>query len=453
MIRKTPFLIGFLVGCDLLMLGGSFGLSYLYRFEFSFRPAAYVPTWTEVMGVAAFVFLLWGSLAVLVGLYKEENVPLSDEIGRILFVIPGVFILFLALLFVYRSFWFSRQIALTSAVFMLVGVFVIRLVVWVGQTACYRRGWFTRKVVILGKGEDADHLYERLKTHPQTGIEPMTRLSDIAELDRELAHGKIQEVFIADRNLSTSDLLNLITRYSLRNIRFHIVPGVLDLLASRVSVAEAGDIPLLTIRDVGLRGGKALLKRSFDVLLSLMTLIILAPIFLLVALVIRLDSHGPILIRQSRIGRDGLPFQMLKFRSMRLGANVEEEHLRHLSGQTEGTFKLQNDPRVTRVGSWLRRFSFDELPQLWNVLRGEMSLVGPRPALPQEVAKYSDWNRKRLRIRPGVTGLWQVSGRSDISFPEMIRLDLFYIENWSLWLDCKLLLRTIPVVIMGKGAY
>jgi exopolysaccharide biosynthesis polyprenyl glycosylphosphotransferase len=272
-------------------------------------------------------------------------------------------------------------------------------------------------------------------------------------LDRHLTSHKIQEVFIADRNLSTSSLLDLITRYSLRNIRFHIVPGVLDLLTSRISVAEAGEIPLLTIRDVGLRGGKAFLKRSFDMFMSMTLLVVLAPLFLLVAIAINLNSRGPMLIRQTRIGRDGKTFQMLKFRSMTSGAEEEEERLRIESGQTKTTFKLQNDPRVTGVGKWLRRFSIDELLQLVNVLRGEMSIVGPRPALPKEVDAYTEWSRKRLRVRPGITGLWQVSGRSDISFDEMIRLDLFYIENWSLWMDCKLLLRTIPVVVLGKGAY
>ena len=194
-------------------------------------------------------------------------------------------------------------------------------------------------------------------------------------------------------------------------------------------------------------------KRGLDLLLASLACVALSLVLIAIALAIKLDSPGPVFFRQERVGRDGRRFAMLKFRSMRLDA---ERYLAALREQNEATgplFKMRNDPRVTRVGRVLRRLSLDELPQLFNVLRGEMSLVGPRPPLAAEVAEYEDWHMGRLQAVPGMTGLWQVSGRSEIAFHDMVRLDLHYIHNWSLVLDLEILLRTIPAVLSSRGAY
>jgi lipopolysaccharide/colanic/teichoic acid biosynthesis glycosyltransferase len=174
---------------------------------------------------------------------------------------------------------------------------------------------------------------------------------------------------------------------------------------------------------------------------------------MLVAVAIRLDSPGPIIFRQTRVGKGGRLFEIYKFRSMRAGAEEEMESLRELD-ETDGiTFKIRKDPRMTRLGRFLRRTSLDELPQFWNVLRGDMSVVGPRPNIPSEVAEYKEWHKQRLEVPPGLTGLWQVSGRSLLSFDETALLDIYYIENWSLWLDFRILLRTVPTVLSGEGAF
>jgi len=178
-----------------------------------------------------------------------------------------------------------------------------------------------------------------------------------------------------------------------------------------------------------------------------------APFLALIALAIRIDSPGPILFHQTRVGAGGRLFEIHKFRSMREGAEVELEQLLELNEADGPLFKIRDDPRLTRVGRFLRRVSLDELPQLWNVLRGEMSLVGPRPPIPSEVIDYAEWHKKRLEVRPGMTGLSQVSGRSLLSFDEMVLLDIYYIENWTLWLDFKIMLRTLPKVLRGEGAY
>ncbi len=196
-----------------------------------------------------------------------------------------------------------------------------------------------------------------------------------------------------------------------------------------------------------------LLKRSIDVVGGLLLIIAFAPLMALVALVIRLESPGPIFFRQKRLGRGGRPFTMYKFRTMGVGAEAEQERLAHLNERKGPAFKIPCDPRHTRVGRWVRRMSLDELPNLLNVLKGEMSLVGPRPPLPAEVEHYEDWHKRRLQVIPGITGLWQVSGRSKLSFDEQCRLDLFYIEHWSPWLDFSIMLRTIPAVLLATGAY
>jgi exopolysaccharide biosynthesis polyprenyl glycosylphosphotransferase len=195
------------------------------------------------------------------------------------------------------------------------------------------------------------------------------------------------------------------------------------------------------------------LKRALDVVFALLILLINGPILLLSALLIRLESAGPVLFKQTRIGEKGRPFTIYKFRSMYHGAEEQVEALRTLNEASGPLFKIRDDPRITRVGKWLRRTSFDEMPQFLNVLRGEMSVVGPRPALPAEVTQYQHWHLQRLEVQPGITGLWQISGRSDLSFDEGCLLDIYYIENWSVPLDIIIMLRTIPRVLFGSGAY
>jgi exopolysaccharide biosynthesis polyprenyl glycosylphosphotransferase len=201
-------------------------------------------------------------------------------------------------------------------------------------------------------------------------------------------------------------------------------------------------------------GGAHATKRTLDVLGSGVALIVLSPWFALIALLIKLEDRGPILFCQTRVGRDGREFRMLKFRSMRIDA---EDRLRELLAKNKHqvgvTFKLKNDPRITATGRWLRRFSLDELPQLWNVFRGDMSLVGPRPPVPREVALYSLADRRRLAVKPGLTCIWQISGRAEIDFPAQVQLDVRYIESRSFWQDIKILCKTIPAVLTGNGAY
>ena len=232
-----------------------------------------------------------------------------------------------------------------------------------------------------------------------------------------------------------------------------VASTLVDVAGGRTTIRPVDGLPMLHVEHPRLHGGSRLVKEAFDRVGALALLAVFGPLLLTVALCVRLTSRGPVLFRQVRVGRDGSLFRIFKFRSMYVDAEARLAELRHLNEHDGVLFKIRDDPRVTRVGRWLRRFSLDELPQLLNVVLGQMSLVGPRPPLPSEVAAYADDVRRRLAVKPGMTGLWQVSGRADLPWEEAVRLDLRYVENWSLSLDLVILLRTMTAVVRSSGAY
>ena len=238
-----------------------------------------------------------------------------------------------------------------------------------------------------------------------------------------------------------------------RNIGLIMAPALTDIAGPRIHTQQVAGLPLIHVTTPTLEAGQHVVKRLFDVTVAGLLLLLVAPVMAIVGLLIRLDSRGPILFKQDRVGIEGKHFRMLKFRSMSIDA---EERLPDLTDQNEGSgllFKMKNDPRITRIGRIIRKFSLDELPQLFNILAGSMSLVGPRPPLPREVEAYEHDVRRRLLVKPGLTGLWQVSGRSNLSWQDSVRLDLYYVENWSLAGDLIILLRTFRAVFHGAGAY
>jgi exopolysaccharide biosynthesis polyprenyl glycosylphosphotransferase len=236
-------------------------------------------------------------------------------------------------------------------------------------------------------------------------------------------------------------------------VPFQVVPDFHELSFDRVTIQELRGVPLLGLRENVIRGWNYALKRAIDVGIVIILMPIWGTLSLIIMLLIKLDSPGPAIFRQTRIGRNGRPFEFLKFRTMVCNAEALKEQLLSQNERQGAVFKMKNDPRRTRIGRWLRKMSLDELPQFLNVLRGEMSLVGPRPAVPEEVAQYETWQKRRLEVMPGCTGLWQVMGRSNTSFDEMVRLDIYYAEHWSVALDLRIMLLTIPAILSGRGAY
>ena len=323
----------------------------------------------------------------------------------------------------------------------------------------YRRGFGRTPVLVIGNEEDRTRL--RRMMGRATGAYVLAGEVDIGggeadlaalreTLDRTEARGV---VLVGAERLPDDDLLDLIHSVRLRGIPLRVVPGAFALMRGRTILSEGMGMPLLEVHYPGLDNTQRTLKRVLDVAGSALGLAILSPLLLAVALAVRLDSPGPVLFRQKRVGADEKVFVCFMFRSMQRDAEVRQAAMEDFNEAAGPVFKIRDDPRVTRVGRFLRRWSLDELPQLVNVLKGEMSLVGPRPLPVRDFLRMEEEHKRRLGAVPGMTGYWQTSGRSDLSFEDMVHLDLYYIENWSLSFDLKIILKTLGAVLRREGAY
>ncbi len=328
----------------------------------------------------------------------------------------------------------------------------------------YKRGIGLRRAVIIGNLEEVGQAIQRLRDdrnidqylvgHITPDDEPdPASLGTLSEAPRILEDLDVQEVIVTAA-LSTREVEAVSELCFEMGAALYVVPAVVAAAELRAEPMRVGECTLVRLHPAQLELPALLVKRVFDLTLSVLLLIVLSPLMLLIALAIRLDSPGPVFFRSKRIGLGGRPFYMWKFRSMYADAVERERELAHLNIYPTGTFKIPNDPRVTRVGRWLRRSSLDELPQLFNVLTGDMSLVGPRPSLEADVTRFQSHHFERLSVIPGMTGPWQVSGRNLITdFDQVVKLERAYIRSWSLALDAKILLRTLKVVVRGDGAY
>lgn len=456
---------------DALLVIASFFVAYYLRFNvFIDVMPGHVPTLWQYFRMVVFVAIIWVAILKMSGLYDKKHFSLLDEAALIIWsLFLGGFI-FVGLLYIYQEFWFSRQVLGFAAIISAVMIVLFRFVYTEIESRLHRRGIGIKRIIIIGAGEIGQALAHKVSANQDLGYQVAGFLDDDAEHAGKTYYGfpvlggtekvsaiinqeRIDEIIIADAKLPSAKILDIITGAESKPIEFKIVPGILEIMASRVDTDEIGGIPLVSISMVQWHGFKAIIKRAFDLVVAGAVITILSPVLLITAMLIKFDSRGPIVFSQPRVGRNGQLFNAYKFRSMVPDAENKLREIEHLSDTEGHIFKMKNDPRVTRIGRFIRRFSIDELPQLFNVIKGEMSLVGPRPPLPREVNKYNSWEKKRLRIAPGLTGLWQVSGRSQLPFSDMVRLDIYYIENWSLWLDFKIIFKTIPVVFFGSGAY
>ncbi|GAB2888630.1 sugar transferase [Myroides odoratimimus subsp. xuanwuensis] len=334
-----------------------------------------------------------------------------------------------------------------------------------------RTGALQRRVLIAGTPGHIDEVAHVLNRESWLGYHVVGALTPPHDLSEETPAGvpvlgnaddvhsiavdtEADVLFIAGGALSSAtQMRRVVWDLEPLNVQVVMAPSVTDVSRERMSMRPAGGLPLIHIEGPRAVNASRWAKRSFDVISSAALLILVAPLLTAAALWIRINDRGPVLFRQTRIGREGREFVCLKFRTMVTNAEELLESLHAEQGHEEGLFKMKDDPRITKPGKWLRRFSIDELPQLYNVLRGDMSLVGPRPPLALEVASYDSAMHRRLRVRPGLTGLWQVSGRSDLSWQEAIRLDLYYVDNWSMVQDLSILARTVGAVLRSRGAY
>jgi exopolysaccharide biosynthesis polyprenyl glycosylphosphotransferase len=340
----------------------------------------------------------------------------------------------------------------------------------VARGVLHRIAPLRQRTLIVGSGVVAAQLADRLRRHHEVGLEPIGLIDDdvhpgedtglpilggIGELRNILRRHAVDRVVIAFSRASHEELLDCMRACREQHVAVDVVPRLFELIDGARAVEQIGGLPVLEIGASRLSRSSAAAKRVMDVLIAAAMLVALAPLMAVVALAIKLESRGPVFFRQQRAGRGGEPFGLFKFRSMYDGADQRKAELAAINEQGDDVmFKIRRDPRVTKVGRVIRRTSLDELPQLLNVLRGEMSLVGPRPlVLPEAEALGSSWHARRLDLRPGLTGPWQVSGRSDLTVHDMVRLDFQYVTGWSLARDVELLLATVPVVLKARGAY
>ncbi len=346
------------------------------------------------------------------------------------------------------------------------------------QRWLWSKGVGVDRVLVVGAGETGRRLMQAMMSKPLLGyhvvgfvddevsadalavatehrVTRAERLGTTDEVGEVVKSRHIDEVIIALSGNEHGNVLSIIEHCRRRGVTFKVVPDLLQLSLDRIDIGEVAGVPLIGLKDSSIRGSNYLIKRTIDLLIAMVVLAIAAIPMAIIGLLIKRDSEGPVFYRAQRVGKNGVPFTLIKFRCMVDGADDQRAELyaERGEGQDPRLFKLPDDPRLTRVGGVLRRWSLDELPQFVNILKGEMSVVGPRPQLPDEVAKYEDWHRQRLFVTPGLTGLWQINGRSHLSFDEMVRLDLYYAEHWSPWLDMKIVLRTAPAVVTGRGAY
>ncbi len=459
---------------DALCVALSFGIAYWIRYDLQWirevEPAYQVPFRVYIPSVSALMVILvlvyW-----LEGAYRaERGRTLSDELyilfrGTLVGIAAMIFGVFLT-----TPNYYSRLIFGYTGIIILGVIGTSRAIERQIIDRRHKRGLGVDRVLIVGAGEVGRALMRTIVARPelgykivgfvdddplkaQTDIGPYPALGTTENLPEILRNNEIHEVIIALPWASYTKIMSVMSQCEQANTRVRIVPDLFQMAFSRVAVDNLNGIPLLGTKEPVLRDWQVLFKRFLDVFIASLALVVFSPLFLLIAIAIRLDSPGPVIFKQKRVGRNGVEFTCFKFRSMFCDAESKVDLLREQNEATGPLFKMRNDPRMTRVGRFLRRTSMDELPQFWNVLKGEMSVIGPRPALPSEVKEYAPWHRRRLEVPPGITGLWQVSGRSDLTFDEMVLLDVYYIENWSPFLDLRILLKTIPTVILGSGAY
>jgi exopolysaccharide biosynthesis polyprenyl glycosylphosphotransferase len=460
--RLLPAVAGsVLVLVDLALVVAAFMLAYWLRFivpdaeAMALGPAEYLR-----MGLV--VGLGTALLFALQGLYDGQRA--LGWIGRCQVIVSAVstaLVLAVTLSFFSGDQRFSRLWFAAGWALAVVGLNVWRGLAWTLYTRLRDAVLPANRVLIVGANALGERLAHELAERYQvvgyvdngSDIGPIAELpllGPIAKLETLVqAHG-IDELIIALPANRREQVSRAIARGFHRPVQVKFLADLGEMLPQRFEIHDLAGRPCIGFAPAA---RVTWLKRATDLLVASAVVVGLAPLFAAIILAIKLDSPGPVLYRQQRVGKNGQQFWMLKFRSMRQDA---DQLLAQLQAQNEATgplFKMRRDPRVTRVGQVLRRLSLDELPQLCNVLRGEMSLVGPRPPLPSEVEQYEDWQHGRLRAVPGITGLWQVSGRSEVPFHDMVRLDLHYIRNWSLGLDVEILLRTLPAVVLQRGAY
>ncbi|MFA6254624.1 MAG: sugar transferase [Patescibacteria group bacterium] len=441
---------------------GAYSIRYLPMVQ-NIRPVVFDLPFKNYISLVVGIALLWLGIFALAGLYTIGGTKrLREELGRIFVACSAGLALVLAVMVFSRFLFDSRFIILATWFLAIIFVSIERIFIRTGQKFSYKFGFGVHRVAIIGNSQVAKDLTEEFTKHKSLGYKIVAQFLNFdnqtaSQLQQMAETNAIDEIIEINPNANTEqtiDLINFINEY---HLDFKYTADLLGTQLTNIEVTSYAGMPIVEVKKTRLDGWGRINKRIFDIFGSIILIIIVSPIMLITALAIKIDSSGPTLFRYKRMGQFGKPFNYFKFRSMIKDAHhyrFDPEFLAKQRNLREGSpmIKFKNDPRVTRVGKFLRRFSIDELPELFLVLIGKMSLVGPRPHEIEEVKKYQRHHKKVLTIKPGITGLAQISGRSDLNFEEEIKLDTFYIENWSLGLDLQILFKTPLAVLKRRKA-
>jgi exopolysaccharide biosynthesis polyprenyl glycosylphosphotransferase len=475
--RKRPPALSFLLRMDTLrrvtrglsLLALDFAALFLAILTALCLKAAARDAWNfhvsfnQTKDYVTFAFLVTALLFAKSGLYGDRAVrPGLTSIVASLFQVTVVVLLYAV---VSGNDFSSYYIFYGSLFFAVAYVSTFRFAYERITGKVLRAAGYQRRAVLVGTGEhieDVAHAlaagdeginvigFISLSPRPDNGLLSLGTLPDVGDV--VLEH-RVDEVIIADPDFPQREAVELVDQCHQRGVTVRIAPSTMEILVHRAEFVPGQSVPLFELKPPVFEGFDYALKRTFDLVGSLLLIVVLSPFLLACALAIKLTSRGPIIYRSSRPGIGGAPFSCFKFRTMYRDAHARQPALEQLNEASGALFKIRDDPRVTPVGRLLRRFSIDELPQLFNVLFGQMSLVGPRPLPQRDYDRLEDWHKKRYLVTPGITGLWQVSGRSDLDFDDLVRLDFLYLERWSVFLDLSILLKTIPAVLSRRGAF
>lgn len=456
-MKKTDlFFTAILVPLDYLMLILAGIIVYLIRFQTieKIRPVIYEIPFKAYFSLICLIAAVWLIVFALTGLYSIYYRPrFSVEISKVFLACSVGTMLIVLFVFFRRELLTSRFIVvagwIVSIIFVLIGRFLVHLI----KLYYFKKGRGLQPIIILGHNQIASEIIKKIRLDPGLGYKILDNPETVDELIEKWRDNyfSVNEIIQTEPNLSREDLSKLINFCNEHQIIFKYVADLFGALSANVRTDTLAGLPIVEIKRTALDGWGKIIKRVFDIVFSILGLIIFSPLFLVTSLLIIMDSPGPIFVSLERVGERGKHFKLYKFRSMVKNAEALKKDLLKYNERAGPLFKIKNDPRITRIGKFLRRTSIDELPQLFNVLIGQMSLVGPRPHEPQEVAQYQKNHKQLLTIKPGITGLAQISGRSELPFDEEARLDIYYIENWSLSLDIQILIKTIPAVLSRKN--
>jgi exopolysaccharide biosynthesis polyprenyl glycosylphosphotransferase len=452
-MKKADFITNtVLVPIDFIMIALAGISAYYLRFSDSvveIRPVFYEMPFSDylilVLRVAIFAVLIFA----ITGFYKMDNKKLARELPRIISSVSTVFVILILAIFMQRELFSSRFVIILAWALAIVYLFVVRIIIVLIRNFFFNRGKGLATIIILGRDSNRQLVIDEYKNNPHFGFKVAAQFSDLEDLKQNpeiltrINKRQIDDIIQTDSSISKDQALNLLTFCQENQLSLRYAASLFQAHSLHLNFSSVAGLPIIEIQGTPLDGWRRVAKNFFDVILSILLIVILSPLFLVLAALVKITSKGPVFVSLSRVGRKGKIFKMYKFRSMVKDAHKMKPEIMEQNERYDGPlFKMKNDPRVTKFGRWLRRTSMDELPQLFNVLKGQMSLVGPRPHEPEEVSRYQRGYKKLLTIKSGITGMAQVSGRSNLAFAEEAKLDIFYIENWSVLLDLIILLKT-----------